>query len=67
MHVVIADADALVVVEADTVMPEQEFEHVVALVAGPRHWPEDTHAFDLVAESVEHTEGDRRLAGVALH
>ena len=64
VHQVVVDPDALVVVEVDAVVVEEQLEHVVALRRGPRDGPEHSDAVDLVAEHLEHAERDRGLAGM---
>ena len=66
VHIVVAHADALVVVQIDPIVCEQHLEHIVTLVTRPGNRAEHANPLGLVAESVEHAEGDRRLAGMPL-
>ena len=66
VHIVVAHADALFVVQIDPVVCKQHLEHVVTLVTRPGNRAEHPNSLGLVAEGVEHAEGDRRLAGMPL-
>ena len=63
-HVVVGDADALVVGEVDAVVGEQHLEHVVGLGGRAGDRAEDADPRRRAAERVEHAEGDRGLARV---
>ena len=66
MHVVVADADRLVVGQLDhRVVGEQQLEHVVAFVGRARNGAEHTHTCGPAGQGVEGSEGDGRLARVA--
>ena len=66
VHLVVADADAVLVVEVHAAVAQQHFEHVVALVLRAGDGAEHADALNLVAERVDEAEGDGRLARVAL-
>ena len=66
MHVLVGHADALVVVEGDAVVGEQQLEHLVALGRRPGDRPEHADAPHPAQERVEHPERDRGLARMPL-
>ena len=66
MDVLIAHADAFVVIEIDAVVGEQHLEYIIALVTRPGDRAENTNSLGLMAERVKHAEGHRRLAGMPL-
>ncbi len=65
MHVVVGDADALVVAEVDAIVLEEQLQDVVPLADRSSDGTEDADPLDLAGEGVEHAEGDRRLPCIA--
>ena len=65
VHELVADPDAVVIVEVDTVVGEQQLQHVVAFDGGTRDRAKNSDPIDLTAEGFENPERYRRLTGVA--
>ncbi len=65
VHVFVGDPDAVLVRELDTVMVEEEVEHVVALDGGAGDRAEHPDPGGRAAQGVEDAESDRGLPGVA--